>query len=144
MRDMERKFKRDIDSSLNSFFRDFPSFGSPSIVPTSEVVPKPKFGEIEDISTSDRYKLAFNFANAKPENVKVTLKGRILTVSGKSETVTEMSKSSHEVAVEYELPDDVDLDALESCLSLDGILTIEAPLPKPKEESPHTVHIQRE
>lgn len=70
--------------------------------------------------------------------------GRTLTVSGQTETVTEMSKSSHEVAVEYQLPDDVDLDALESNLSQDGILTIEAPLPAPKEESPQTIHIQRE
>lgn len=145
MRDMERKFKRDIDNSLSSFLRDFPRVGAHGIDTKSPVIAKPGFGYMENISTEDTYKLAFNFVDAKPEDVKVTLKGRTLTVSAKAEASTETTKSSYGTSIEYQLPEEVNVDALESSLSHDGILTIEAPQTPPKEtETSQTIKINRE
>nr|AKB96201.1 heat shock protein [Cherax destructor]WLO59328.1 heat shock protein 20 [Cherax destructor] len=145
MKDMERKFKRDIDSSLSSFFRDVPRVVGSQALDTAPVITKPGFGHVQNISTEDRYKLAFNFFDAKPEDIKVALKGRTLTVSGKAESSTETSQVKHAMSVEYQLPEEVDVDALESSLSHDGILTIEAPQTPPKgPETSQTINIKRE
>ncbi|KAK7073822.1 hypothetical protein SK128_019207 [Halocaridina rubra] len=138
MKDMERKFRRDMDN----IFRDLPRAIETGFSRVPDVKPRPRFGDIEDISTNDTYKLAFCLPNAKPEDVKVTLKGRTLTVKGTAEEVTETSKSSRQIAYEYEVPEDVNVDALESSMSHDGILTIEAPrfsAETPKDPRPITV-----
>ncbi|KAG7168875.1 heat shock protein beta-1-like [Homarus americanus] len=145
MRDMERKFKRDIDSSLSSFFREFPRVGETLSQPISSAVTRPGFGHVENLSTEEKYKLAFNFSSAKPEDIKVKLKDRTLTVTGQAKTSTETSRSSYETSIEYQLPDGVDVDALESSLSHDGILTIEAPQITPEEpQTPQPIDINRE
>ena len=38
---------------------------------------QPGFGQMEDLSTPEKYLLNFNFMSTKPENIKVTLKGRL-------------------------------------------------------------------
>ncbi|XP_068236770.1 heat shock protein Hsp-16.1/Hsp-16.11-like isoform X2 [Palaemon carinicauda] len=141
MKDMEKKFKRDVDN----VFRDLPRVIESGMPRLTEIRPRPRFGDVEDISTPETYKLAFNFPNAKPEDVKVSLKGKTLTVTGSMEEVTETSKSSRQVSLQYEIPECVNLDALESTLSQDGILTVEAPqlLPEPP-NAPKTINIERE
>lgn len=36
---------------------------------------QPTFGQMENVSTPENYKLNFYFMSAKPEDIKVTLKG---------------------------------------------------------------------
>ncbi|XP_066940189.1 heat shock protein Hsp-16.1/Hsp-16.11-like [Macrobrachium rosenbergii] len=141
MKDMEKKFRRDMDS----LFRDLPRVIESGMPRLTEVKPRPRFGEVQDISTPETYKLAFNFPNADAENVKVSLKGRTLTVTGSVEEVTETSRSSRQVSLQYDIPEGVNLDALESCMSHDGVLTVEAPqiLPEPP-NAPKTINIERE
>ncbi|KAK4299736.1 hypothetical protein Pmani_028005 [Petrolisthes manimaculis] len=142
MRDMERKFKRDIESTMGSFIRDFPRGGAQELVPKAS---ETAFGYVENVSTENSFKLAFNFANAKQEDINVTLKGRNLTVSSKAEVETESSKSSYSMSQEYQLPEDVEVEALESTLSPEGILTVEAPRTSGKEaQAPQAIHINRE
>lgn len=142
MKDMERKFKRDVEGTITDVFRDFPRIGSSgSIIPRGE----PAFGHMENVSTEHMYRLSFNLPNAKPEDVKVTLKGRNLSVSSHAMTETETSKSSVSVTREYQLPEDVELEALESSLSPEGILMVEAPRTGTKNtQAPQTINISRE
>lgn len=141
MKDIERKFKRDIDS----VFRDLPRVVESTMSRVPEVKPRPRFGDIEDVSTPETYKLAFNFPNAKPEDVKVSLKGHTLTVTGSAEEISATSRSSRQISVEYELPEDINVDALESSMSHEGILTIEAPRALPEApEAPRPIDIHRE
>lgn len=58
---------------------------------------------------------------------------------------TENSKSSHGMSMEYQLPEDVELEALESSLSNEGLLTVEAPRnPAAGPEAPKAIPINRE
>lgn len=70
---------------------------------------------------------------------------RTLTVSAKIEETTEISRSSQNFTTQYDLPEGLNLDALESSLSDDGLLTIEAPqIVQEETKGPKTIHIQRE
>merc|ERR1712002_974900 len=90
---------------------------------------EPKFGDVKNVSSKVMYKLAFHFPEAKPEDVSVTLKGNSLMVTAMKETVTENSQSSQTFSINYDLPEGLELDALESSLSDEGVLIIEAPQP---------------
>lgn len=144
MRDMERKFKRDIEDTMGSFMRTFPG----RELPGSSALVRPVqygFGEMHNLSTPEQYKLTFHFPSAKPENIKVTLKGRNLEISGEAVVETENSQSSQEMKVKLQLPEDVQADALESSLSQEGMLVVEAPRnPAASPEAPKAIPIDRE
>ena len=71
--------------------------------------------------------------------------GQTLKVSGEAVVETENSKSSHDMSVELQLPEDVELDALESSLSQEGLLVVEAPRnPAASPEAPKAIPISRE
>lgn len=71
--------------------------------------------------------------------------GRTLTICGQAVVETENSKSSHEMSMEYQLPEDVELEALESSLSNEGLLTVEAPRnPAVSPEAPKSIPIIRD
>lgn len=71
--------------------------------------------------------------------------GRTLKVSGEAVVETENSKSSHEMSMEFQLPEDVELDALESSLSQEGLLVVEAPRnPAASPDAPKAIPISRE
>lgn len=73
------------------------------------------------------------------------LAGRNLTVSSKAEVETESCKSSYSMSQEYQLPEDVELEALESTLSPEGVLTVEAPRTSGTEaQAPQSIQINRE
>lgn len=40
-----------------------------------DVTPRPRFGDVKNLSTPETYKLAFYFKNANPEDMTVSLKG---------------------------------------------------------------------
>ncbi|XP_042864388.1 major egg antigen-like [Penaeus japonicus] len=142
MRDMERKFRRDIEDTVSTLSRDMPRGLVPRVW---DVAPRPRFGDVKNMSTPETYKLAFYLKNAKPEDVTVTLKDHTLTVSAKIEETTETSRSSQNFTMHQDLPEGLNLDALESSMSDDGLLTIEAPQPIQEDtKGPKTIHIQRE
>uniref|UniRef100_A0A0P4W2A2 SHSP domain-containing protein n=1 Tax=Scylla olivacea TaxID=85551 RepID=A0A0P4W2A2_SCYOL len=144
MRDMERKFKRDIEDTLGTFAKNFPG----TQLPMSSVMARavhPTFGQMENVSTPEKYKLNFYFMSAKPEDIKVTLKGRSLKISGEVVMETENSKSSQQMSVELLLPEDVEAEGLESSLSQEGVLVVEAPRnPAASPEAPKAIPIERE
>lgn len=144
MKDMERKFKRDIEDTLGTFAKNFPG----SQLPMSSVMARaaqPTFGQMENVSTPEKYKLNFYFMSAKPEDIKVTLKGRSLKISGEAVVETETSKSSQQMSVELLLPEDVEVECLESSLSQEGVLVVEAPRnPAASPEAPKAIPIERE
>lgn len=144
MKDMERKFKRDIEDTMGSVLKSFPG----RELPASGIMARsaqPGFGEMENLSTPEKYNLKVYFLSAKPEDIKVTLKGRNLRISGEAVVETETSKSSHEMSVELQVPEDVEVDALESSLTQGGVLVVEAPRnPAAGPEAPKAIPIERE
>ena len=58
---------------------------------------------------------------------------------------TETSKSSHEMSLQLQVPEDVEVEALESTLTQEGVLVVEAPrLPAASPEAPKAIPIERE
>ncbi|XP_076045605.1 uncharacterized protein LOC143027842 [Oratosquilla oratoria] len=137
MKDMEKKFKRSVEDTLEMLPKEFVPPGS-----AMTTTKTPRFGQPVDVSTPEMYVISFNFKNASAENIKVTLKEKTLSVQGKIEEVTETSRSCQDVTHEFEIPEDVDLEALESSLSNEGILTIQAPFNTP--QAPQQITIERE
>ncbi|XP_004212222.2 alpha-crystallin A chain-like [Hydra vulgaris] len=63
----------------------------------------------------------------KPEEVTLKVEGQVLEVSGKHRNENENGFESSEFHRKYTIPDDVDVTALTSNISQDGVLHIEAP-----------------
>ncbi|XP_065666992.1 alpha-crystallin A chain-like isoform X2 [Hydra vulgaris] len=68
-----------------------------------------------------------NVKHYKPEEVTLKVEGQTLEVSGKHRNENENGFDCSEFHRKYTIPDDVDLTALTSNISQDGILHIEAP-----------------
>jgi HSP20 family molecular chaperone IbpA len=100
--------------------------------------------EIVGEGENKRYRMNLHMgANFSPENVKVSLKDRLMTVEAKQEQKSDDGNTRlyQEVSRVFTLPDEVDAKDVKSVLNPDGVLTIEAPVhekalpepPKPKE-----------
>lgn len=92
---------------------------------------------------SRTYRQHYLVAGCEPENVKVSINDRIITIKAKGEFQSNGSKSVREHTLSYTLPDEVDPEKVRTYLA-DGYLTIEAPLPpvEPKKQV-HELEIER-
>jgi HSP20 family molecular chaperone IbpA len=94
--------------------------------------------------TGNSYKINMDVSGFKPEDIKVSLKDRVLTIEAKMEQKSEDgSRLYQEVSKMYNLPDNVELENLKSLLTNDGVLAIEAPLTVRAEEKPKELPINR-
>lgn len=89
-------------------------------------------------NTGDRYKMRINLPGFKPEDIKVSLKDRVLTIEAKMEKRSANgSRLYQEISRMCTLPENVEMNNLKSQLTSDGVLAIEAQLivheEKPKE-----------
>jgi len=78
-----------------------------------------------------------------PENVKMSLKDRLLTVEGKREHKSEDGnyRFYEEVSRDFTIPENVDVKELKSVFAPNGILRIEAPLPPQPQPEPVQIPI---
>lgn len=72
----------------------------------------------------------------KIEDIKATLEGQKLKVSGSAVEITKNGKNQHQFEREYEIPEYVDLKTMQKCLCQDGTLciTFEKKVVEPKKE----------
>ncbi|UJR38258.1 hypothetical protein I4U23_030931 [Adineta vaga] len=85
---------------------------------------------VTEADGSRKFQLAFDMRGFEPEEVKIKTQNGTLTVSGKKEKKAGNSYSLHEFSQSYTLPEDLKLDDLKSTFTENGVLSIEAPLPK--------------
>jgi len=85
---------------------------------------------VTDSDGTRKFRLAFNLEGFEPEEVKIKTNNGMITITAKTEKKDENTYSLREFSQSYSLPSDVKLDDLQSKFTDDGILTIEAPLPK--------------
>ncbi|XP_018024769.1 heat shock protein 23-like [Hyalella azteca] len=140
MRDMDRKLRRTIDSAFGSFGQ-LPEWRE-GLLPRAAVSRTAQVGEALDVSSSDTFKLVFNCYQVKPEDIKVTLKDNLLTVSMKACSESEGRSVTQHTEHQQTLPPGVDASKLESSLSADGQLSVYAPREPP--EGPQLIKVQRE
>uniref|UniRef100_V9L3M5 Heat shock protein beta-1-like protein n=1 Tax=Callorhinchus milii TaxID=7868 RepID=V9L3M5_CALMI len=87
--------------------------------------------------TSDRWRISLDVKHFAPEEIQVKANDGSVEISGKHEERPDRHGFiSRSFIRKYKLPSEADLLAVNSFLTSDGILTIEAPLPKPTLKAP--------
>ncbi|XP_059482619.1 heat shock protein hsp-16.2-like [Neocloeon triangulifer] len=123
IRDMDRQMDH-----FDSFFR---------YSPLMQMLPRSMPLEAAETS-GNTYRINLDVSSFKPEDIKVSLKDRVLTIDAKMEKKSEDgSRFYQEMSRLYTLPESVEVSNLKSLLSNEGVLCIEAPISgeveKPKE-----------
>ncbi|KAF8357121.1 hypothetical protein PRIPAC_92116, partial [Pristionchus pacificus] len=72
------------------------------------------------------FKISLHIGNFKPEDIKISLSGRILTVEGSQSTTTDSSSFSSSFKRMITLNDRIDLSTIYSKITVDGTLEIGA------------------
>lgn len=138
---MERQMNRLVERS----------FGRDWMLPSTAWSRQPRLAQ----STSDylpievnedgsrMYRQHYAVTGIEPENVKVTIEDKTITIKARGESESNGSKSIREHTLSYTLPDEVDPEKVRTYLA-DGYLTIEAPLPpvEPRRQV-HELEIER-
>ncbi|XP_051541316.1 heat shock protein beta-1-like [Myxocyprinus asiaticus] len=89
-------------------------------------------GMSEIKQTPDTWKISLDVNHFSPEELSVKTKDGVVEITGKhEERKDEHGFVSRCFTRKYTLPPGVDSEKITSCLSPEGVLTIEAPLPKP-------------
>ena len=76
----------------------------------------------EDKANDDEFEAKLDFKGFKPEEIKLHLRGNMLTVTGIQESERHQSRNTYSRCIV--LPDDVDPRSVTSCLSKEGLLII--------------------
>ncbi|XP_053313295.1 heat shock protein beta-1 [Spea bombifrons] len=139
-------------TSWPGYVRLFPSQSLDVVPPTTPAVTSPAAAAVPDFNralsrqlssgiseirqTSDHWKVSLDVNHFAPEELVVKTKDGIVEITGKhEEKQDEHGFISRCFTRKYTLPAGVDIAAVTSTLSPDGILTVEALLPKPAIQS---------
>lgn len=85
---------------------------------------------VEDASGNKKLHLKFDCSDFKPEEINVKTDDRNLVVHAKHEEGSKGQKVYKEFTQTYLLPEGVDPQKVQSTLTNDGVLCVEAPAPK--------------
>lgn len=153
MEDMDRQFAR-LERDMNAAFRDFgfPSarirsfFEPPPSAPslTNRVFPtiEAQTSPASEPGKPGKYCLRIDLGEGfTPEDIKVNLKDRMLTIHAKLEKKSEEGRLYQEVTRSFALPENINPEEVKSLLTPEGILTIEAPLPEVEAPQPKEIPI---
>lgn len=150
--DMDRQFAR-LEREINSAFRDrgFPgrirSIFEPSVAASS--LSSQMLANIEahtspvsESGKSGKYSIKIDVGEGfSPEDIKVNLKDRLLTIHAKMEKKSEDGRIYQEVSRSFTLPEIINPEEVKSLFTPEGILTIEAPLPEVEAPQPKEISI---
>ncbi|KAL6725296.1 hypothetical protein Aduo_007358 [Ancylostoma duodenale] len=127
--------------------RDFRQMERVMFTPLYRTIPcelKSEQAAGETINDDSKFAVSIDVSKFKPENLKVNLDGRNLTIEGKQEIKEENGYSMRSFVRQWVLPENVDLDAIKSSLTDSGRLSIEAPkFAKPEAETGRSIPIER-
>ncbi|CAG7714168.1 unnamed protein product [Allacma fusca] len=141
LRDMDRHFNR-MFRDVNALLRDLPRLTPNEVLGT----------ESEIVTEGDQKKFQMKLLLGEhftPENVKVTMKDRLVTVEAKADLMSEdgSSRLYQEITRKFLLPEKLNMKEVKSIMGPDGILKIEAPVPPgalPEPPKPKEIPIQLE
>ncbi|PIO69835.1 Hsp20/alpha crystallin family protein [Teladorsagia circumcincta] len=122
----------DVFSEIDDAFNELAQIERPIRSLTRKSGRKALAGQIGKV-TDDGSKLAISLdvSKFKPDELKVNIDGRTLTIEGKQE-ITECSNyTSRSFLRRWTLPDGVDVEQIRSTLTENGQLAIEVPKAKP-------------
>ncbi|XP_077324017.1 heat shock protein beta-1 [Lithobates pipiens] len=134
------------------YVRLFPSQSVDAVPPTTPAVVSPAAATVPDFNralsrqlssgiseirqTADCWKISLDVNHFSPEELVVKTRDGLVEITGKhEEKQDEHGFISRCFTRKYTLPPGVDITSVASSLSPDGVLTVEAPLPKPAIQS---------
>ncbi|KAK6042342.1 Hsp20/alpha crystallin family protein [Cooperia oncophora] len=88
-----------------------------------------QLGKVTD--DGSKFTVALNVSKFKPDELKVNIDGRTLTVEGKQEVKEGSNYTARSFLRQWVLPEGVDVEQIRSSLTDEGQLAIELPKPKP-------------
>lgn len=99
---------------------------------------EPSTGMSENSSTADHFRIALDVAQFAPDEITVkTVDNYVIVHAKHEERPDEHGFVSREFTRRYLLPDGIDPVTITSALSRDGVLSVEAPAPKPESPKPN-------
>jgi len=140
MRHMERQF-RDLHRWMDSAWRDvgreigfhnlfsYPLDMDPEALVNDVMRPQ----IVDDEEGKKKYRLNIHLGdNFPPENIRVGLKDRVMTIQAKMEQKSDDGNSRvyREVSRKFTLPENLDVKEVKSVMEPNGILKVEAPMPQ--------------
>lgn len=133
MRNLEREFDQMRNSLMRSAFNpSIPFINVPRLfqqpISSNEPVTHEDLIQI-DSEGNRKFNVQYDLTGFEPEEVKIATEGNMLCISAKKEKKTDKSYFLREMSQSYALPEDLKIDDLKTKFQ-DGVLTIEAPLPK--------------
>ncbi|KAK6745316.1 hypothetical protein RB195_011816 [Necator americanus] len=115
------EMSRRIDRALEECRRDMRRFEE-SFFPAS------RYGEGQKVINDDRkFAVTLDVSQFHPDEVKVNLEGRDLVIEGRQEHKNDRSYSKRSFVRKWRLPDEANIDAINSSLSDSGRLSVEIP-----------------
>ncbi|CAF0719272.1 unnamed protein product [Adineta steineri] len=134
-RDLEKEFER-MQRQFDNYFRgsnnnnNINTNDNRSLANYSRDSTNENHMIVTESDGSRKFQLAFDVRGFEPEQVKIKTQNGTLTISAKKENKADNSYSLHEFSQSYTLPQDLKVDDLKSTYTENGILSIEAPLPR--------------
>ncbi|CAG7726903.1 unnamed protein product [Allacma fusca] len=143
----------DLGRELSSWDRDFHALGSsmfnrPGLMDRNLFCPMVESMKPGIDEKSGKYIMNVPLGkDLSPEDLKISLKDRVMTIEGKKEQKSEdgRSRSYHEFMRKFTLPEEVKTEEVKSMLTPEGYLKIEAPLPQgalPEPPKPKEIPIE--
>ncbi|WKY02777.1 hypothetical protein Q1695_016223 [Nippostrongylus brasiliensis] len=103
----------------------------------------PSEANSEVIDNDTKFAITMDVSKFKPEDLKVNIDGRQLTIEGKEEINDNHGYSMRSFVRQWMLPEDVNLESIRSSLNEAGRLSIEAPKITKAQENARTIPIER-
>lgn len=138
-----REWESEVERMRSDFFKLKPSPG-PNLMPTGSPIhpteePMVKMNPsdlyVEDGKDGSRnFRVSFDVSQFTPEEISVRTQDQKLVVHAKHEESKDGKNVSREFSRQIDIPKDVEPEKLQSTLSKDGILQVEAPVPAPSYE----------
>jgi len=130
----------EVQRSVDRIWRDFDRFTPlfPRILGNSRSVP------VETNVDGQRvYKIEIDLPDFKPEDINVSIKDGVVSITAKREFESDGCKQSREYQYQYSLPAEANIEKIRSLIDGNGLLTIEAPLPAVKEPELKEIPIKK-
>uniref|UniRef100_A0A7I4XTE2 SHSP domain-containing protein n=1 Tax=Haemonchus contortus TaxID=6289 RepID=A0A7I4XTE2_HAECO len=129
-RDIFPRLLDDVFSELDDAFNQFYQIERLCSPPTRKRSwKKSLMGQVSD--DGSKLAISLDVSKFKPDELKVNLDGRTLTVEGKQEVKEGSSYTSRSFLRQWTVPEGVDVEQIRSSLTEDGHLAIEVPKTKP-------------
>jgi len=154
--DMERTFAQ-MEHEMKTAFRDFGMgpgrfelprnhrFLAPRSSPSDKFFASPTIENGNGGENDGKYVVNMDIGTEfKPDDIKVTLKDRMLTIEGKIDHTSEdgHSRTHQEFSRSFSIPEGIKIQEVKSLFTPEGMLRIEAPLPEPSKPKEIPISVQ--